>query len=90
LREFAGRRTSLTGTHRVAVVLDHEDDRQFPQRGEIVSLVYGALVDRTITHERHRGTFQAAVLERVGESGPERDLTADDAVATQKLRDGSK
>ena len=85
LGEFAGRRAGLAGAHRVAVVLDHENDRQVPEGGEVVGLVDGALVDGAVAHERHRGPLQALVLDGVGEAGAERDLAADDAVPAPEI-----
>jgi hypothetical protein len=76
----------LRSAHGVAVVLDDEDNGEIPERGEVVGLVDGALVDGTITHERHCGTFEFFVFEGVGETGAEGDLSADDAVAAPVVK----
>jgi hypothetical protein len=81
----AGRGAFLAGAHRVAVVLDDEDDGQRHERREVVGLVHGALVDGTVAHEGEGGALEALVFEGVGEAGAERDLAADDAVAAPEI-----
>ncbi len=61
---------------------------RLPERGEVVGLVDGALVDRAVAHEGHAGALQALVLEPVGEAGAERHLAADDAVAAPVVAGG--
>jgi len=81
----AGRGALLARAHRVAVVLDDEDHRQVPERGEVERLVHGALVDGAVAHERKAGALAAEVFQAEREAGPERDLAADDAVATPEI-----
>ena len=55
----------------VAVVLDHEEDRQVQQRGEIERLMGVAGAARTIAHERetHRRPAEASLRVRRADDG---------------------
>ena len=88
--EFAGGGTGLAGAHGITVVLDDENAGKVPERGEIVGLVHGALVDGAIAHERHGRAFVALIFYAVSEAHSEGDLAADDAVAAPVIALGRK
>ena len=73
------------GAHGVVVVLDHEDDRQLPERRHVEGLVDLALVGGAVAEIGERNIVVAAVLVGEGEAGAERHLGADDAVAAVEL-----
>ena len=83
LREAArvGGRAFLGSAHRVAVVLDDEDDREVPEGGQVVGFMDRALVDGAVTHVDEAATLQSHVFDGVGEAGAEGGLAPDDAVA---------
>ena len=58
----AGRRPVSTCAHAVAIVLDHVDDRQIPQLGQIESLKQLALIRCSIPVQRHTQVVGALVL----------------------------
>src|SRR4029079_12239276 len=59
-----GDRVVARGRFGVAVVLDDEDRRQVPHRGEVQALEEGALVRRAVADEADRDTAPAAALAR--------------------------
>ena len=78
---LAGGGADLGRAHGVAVVLDHVEDRQLPQRRHVEALVDLPLVDGAVAHVGDADPAILAVLVREREAGPERDLATDDAVA---------
>ena len=81
----AGRGAIDRGPHAVAVVLDHVDDRQLPQRGHVEAFVDLALIDRAVAEIGHRDQAVVAVMVGEGEAGADRHLRADDAVAAEEI-----
>ena len=79
-----GRRARDRGTHGVAVVLYHVDDRQLPQFGHVEALIDLTLVGGAVAEIRHRNIVVAAVAVGEGQAGAERHLGADDAMATEE------
>ena len=71
--------------HGVAVVLDHVDDRQLPERRHVEALVDLSLVCGAVAEigEADRAVLAVAVGE--GDAGAEGDLGADDAVAAVEV-----
>ena len=86
LREIGfGRRADDRRAHRVAIVLDHVDHRQLPQRRHVEALIDLALVGRAVAEEGQADIVVAAIAVGEGEPGAERDLRADDAMAAVEV-----
>jgi hypothetical protein len=79
-----GRRPLDAGAHAVLVVLDDVDHRQLPQRGHVEGLVDLALVDRAVAQIGQGHAVLVAVFLAEGDTGAERHLGADDAVAAEE------
>ena len=75
--EAAGRRLG------VAIVLDHEDDRQVHGGGEVEALQEGALVRAAVTGERDADLVGATHLGRQADPADQRRATAHNAVGAQ-------
>ena len=67
----------------IAVVLTHEQHRQFPQRGKIQRLVERAGAGRAIAKKRHADIPPALRLGRPGSPGSQRQVSCHDAGCTQ-------
>src|SRR4051794_40217097 len=70
--------------HPELVVGDHEDDGEVPQRGEIERLTERPLVGRAVAEDAERDVLRAAVVGGEGHARGEREVAADDAVATHE------
>src|SRR5204863_5541391 len=81
----ASRGAAHRSAHAVAVVLDHIDDRQLPQRGHVEALVDLALVDRAVAEVGHRDPSVVAVAMGKAEPGADRHLGADNAVTAEEV-----
>ena len=79
-----GGRTLDGGAHAVAVVLDDEQAWQLPERRHVERFVEGAVVDRCLAHEAHDDLIATAILDRETDTGRDRNVSADDAMSTQK------
>ena len=84
--ELGRRRGALDGgAHAVAVVLNDVDHRQLPQLGHVEGFVDLALVDGAVAAIGVTDATVVLVLVGEGETGAERDLGADDAVAAEEV-----
>ena len=74
------------GAHPVVVVLQDEEGRVHavaaPEPGQICRLVEGTVVDGAVTQVELDDAVRLLVAQGVGHTDPERDMPADDAVAT--------
>src|SRR5690606_13183609 len=75
-----GRRAIDRGAHRILIVLDHENDRQFPELGHVEALVHLALVRRAVAEIGHGDAAVPAVFVGKGKARAERHLRADNAM----------
>ena len=73
------------GAHGVAVVLDDVDHRQLPQLRHVEAFIDLALVGRAVAEIGQADEIIAAIAVGEGETGAERDLGADDAVAAEEI-----
>src|SRR5690606_31853993 len=71
-------------THRILVVLDHENDRQLIESRQVNRLVEGALLDGPVTEEAQADPVVLFILVRKGDAYPKRDVPADDPVASEE------
>ena len=69
--------------HAVAIVLDHEDDRQVPEPAHVERLVEGALVDGPVAEEADHDLVGLAQADGVAHARGERQVAADDAVPAE-------
>ena len=73
------------GAHRVAVVLDDEEDRTEslfpPQTGHVHRFVEGADVHRAVAEVADADAIGLAIAQRVRGAGGEREMSADDSVS---------
>jgi hypothetical protein len=72
------------GDHVVGVVLQHVDDRELPQRGDVQCFGEGALLGRAIAEEAQHHLLLLADLRRVGGAGRLRDALPDNARCAQE------
>ena len=79
------RRTPVGRAEGVLVVLADEQDRQFPDRGEIHRLVEDTLVRGAVAEERDDDLVGAAQLRGQRRAGAERHRRADDSVRAQNV-----
>jgi hypothetical protein len=70
--------------HPEAVVRDHEDDGQAPQRGEVHRLAEGALVGGAVAELAERRVLRAEVVGGQSEARGDREVAADDPVAAHE------
>src|SRR5436190_17277117 len=77
-------------THRVLVVLNNVNDREFEEGGHIQALVEATLIDGTITQEAKRCTLQLFVFDAVSQTKSERSLPTYNTVATPIVLVGCK
>ena len=82
---MTGRGTRHRRAHGVAVVLDDVDYRQVPKSRHVEALVDLALVGSTVAKIGERHVVVATVAVGESQTGAERDLCADDAVAAVKV-----
>src|SRR5579884_4262401 len=68
--------------HRVLVIFTDIDNGQFPDRGQVERLVEGPFVDSSITEIASDDAVQALVLHGEGDARGNRQLRADDGIAT--------
>ena len=68
------------GAHRVTIVLDHEDDREFPERRHVEGFVNLPLIGRPIAEIGHADPAIARIFVAKGQAGPKRHLRADNPV----------
>ena len=86
LRQIArGRRALDAGAHAVFVVLDHIDDGQLHQRGEVEALEHLPLAGCAFAEIGDGHPVVAAVPIAEAEPGAEADLCADDAVPAEEV-----
>ena len=79
-----------TGAHRVAVVLNHIDDREIPESGDVEALAVDSLIDCAVAQKGDRTALDSLVLEGKGKAESERGLAGDDAVTTPVMLVGSE
>ena len=70
--------------HSVEVVLDQEDDRQLPQRGEVHRLAEVAAVRRAVPEHADGDRILALVLGGESQARRDREVAADDAIAAHE------
>src|SRR6266446_5106990 len=81
----AGRGAVYRCPHPVAVVFDHVNDRQLPQRGHVEALVDLPLIDRAVAEIGDRDRPVPAIMVSKAEPGSDRNLRADDAVPAKEV-----
>ena len=77
-----GRGAGNCGPHGVTVVLNHINHRQLPELRHVEALIDLTLVGRAVAEIGDGDIFVAAVVIGEGQAGSERNLRADDPVAT--------
>src|SRR5205823_5459926 len=90
LGKVGGRRRARDrGAHRVTVVLDDVDYGELPQLRHVEALVNLPLIGRAVAEICEADIVVLAIAVRESETGAERDLRANDAVAAEEpLLDG--
>ncbi len=71
--------------HRVAVVLNHENDGQFPGHGHVQGFVKSALPHGAIAEEADADVARFVVFFGEGNTRPQRNLRPHDAVAAHEV-----
>ena len=79
------RRTRHRSAHRIAIVLDDVDHRQLPEFSHVEAFIDLALVRRAISKIGHGDVTVLPVVVGKGQTGAERNLRADNAVAAVEI-----
>src|SRR5262249_18069846 len=75
----------LACAHRIAIVLDHIDNRKFEQSCEIKRFMERTLIDGPISEIAEAAAANSLILESKSDAGAERSLTTDNAMSAPEV-----